>query len=104
MRRIRVSLFGVLASIALVGAFALPFRSGTRSPTSTGATSRVYSDDVLSRANSMTQLMSVPSPITGHEYHLHANDEQLQLSSDPEFVRELEAYRHQVDRLLGRSP
>lgn len=104
MRRIVVSLVGLMAVIALVVALASSSPSGPTSM-STGATARVYSDDVLSRAASMTQKMSVPGPITGHEYHGHINDEQLRLSqTDPEFVRELEAYMQQIDRMLARTP
>lgn len=104
MRRIVVSLVGLIAVIALVVALAsFPSVGSTSVPT--GAAARVYSDDVLSRAASMTQKMSVPGPITGHECHGHINDEQLRISlADPEFVRELEAYVHRIDRMIARTP
>jgi len=104
MRRILISLLSVLAVVALVVAPASFSGGGTRS-TATPPSVAVYPTEVLSRASSMTQLMSTPGPITGHEYHLMASDEQLRLSeSDPEFVRELASYQHQIDRVLGRNP
>lgn len=104
MRRVVVGLIGLIAVVALVGVLAGSSPSGVTS-VRTGAAARVYSDDVLSRAASMTQKMSVVGPITGHEYHGHVNDEQLRISlADPEFVRELEAYIRQLDRMLARTP
>ncbi len=103
MRRIVIGLAGVVAVIALVGIAAGSSESdGT--PVPARAAARVYSDDVLDRASGMTQRMSVPGPVSGHEYHGHANDEQLRLSSDPEFTRELESYEYQIDRMLARTP
>lgn len=103
MRRIVIGLLGLVAVLALVGALARsPGSSGTTTPA--GSPTRVYSDDVLSRAGAMTQQMSAPGPLTGHEYHLHGGDEQLRLSSDAEFVRELEAYQAQIDKMLARTP
>lgn len=52
----------------------------------------------------MTQQMSVDGPISGHEYHGHTGDEQLRLSTDPEFTRELEVYQQRVDQMLARTP
>lgn len=51
----------------------------------------------------MAQQMSGEQPLSGHEYHNHADDEQLRLSSDPQFVREVEAYQAQIDRMLARN-
>ena len=34
----------------------------------------------------------------------HAGDEQLRLASNPGFVREIEAYQNQIDRMLARTP
>ena len=104
MRRIVIAAVGLIAIIVLVGALSSPSPSSP-TPASAGATASVYSDDVLSRASAMTQQMSVNGPVSGHEYHPHATDEQLQLSqTDPEFVRELEAYQYQIDRMLARTP
>ena len=103
MRRIVIGLTGLVAVIALVGILSGSPRSGAPAPP-TGAAARVYSDAVLSRASAMTQQMSSPAGLTGHEYHLHGGDEQLRLSTDPEFTREVEAYQHQIDRMLARRP
>lgn len=62
-----------------------------------------YDADTVARAGVMTQQMGGDGPPSGHEYHKHAADEQLQLSSDPQFVREVEGYQAQVDRMLARN-
>ena len=103
MRRIVIGLTGLVAVIALVGILSGSPRSGAPARP-TGATAQVYSVDVLGRASAMTQQMSTPVGLTGHEYHLHGDDEQLRLSTDPEFTRELEAYQQQIDRMLARTP
>ena len=104
MRRMLIAAVGLVAIIVLAGALSSPSSSNsTRVPTR--ATASVYSDDVLSRASTMTQQMSGNGPVSGHEYHAHATDEQLKLSqANPEFVRELEAYQYQIDRMLARTP
>ena len=102
MRRIVIGLIGLVAVIALVGATS--DSSGTVPANApAGATARAYSDEVLSRASAMTQQMSTPTPSTGHEYHAHAGDEQLRLSSNAGFVRELEQYQADIDRMLARN-
>lgn len=73
-------------------------------PTPRPQATRVYSDDTLRQASAMTQQMSVPGALNGHEYHNHGTDEQLRLSSDPEFARELESYQYEIDRMLARTP
>ena len=98
-----IGLIGLVVVIALVGATSSPPGSGARQAPA-GATAPAYSSEVLSRASAMTQQMSAPGPLTGHEYHVHAGDEQTRLSSSPEFVRELEAYQSQIDRMLARTP
>ena len=103
MRRITIGLIGLVLVIALVGATSSSSGSGAR-PAPAGATAPAYSSDVLSRASAMTQQMSVAGPSTGHEYHAHANDEQVRMSSSPAFVRQLEAYQSQIDRMLARTP
>lgn len=93
-----VALFFV--GIVAVGAASTP-SDVNRAPAPTAG--NVYSNDTLARASSMTQGMSVNGPISGHEYHGHTNDEQLRLSSDPEFTNELGVYQQQVDRMLARK-
>lgn len=62
-----------------------------------------YDAGAVARAGAMTQQMSGDRPMSGHEFHNHAGDEQLKLSSDPQFVREVEGYQAQVDRMLARN-
>ena len=62
-----------------------------------------YDPHVVARAGAMTQQMSGNRPLSGHEYHNHAGDEQLRLSSNPQFVRAVEAYQAQIDRMLARG-
>lgn len=95
-----------LAALLFVGIIAAGVTSGQPSTATTPrpAAGQVYSPDVLTRASTMTQQMSVNAPISGHEYHGHTNDEQLRLSSDPEFTSELEVYQQQIDKMLARTP
>lgn len=62
-----------------------------------------YSSDVVAGASAMTQQMSV-STDPAHAYQPHAGDEQLRLSADPAFLRQLEAYQSAIDRMLARTP
>lgn len=62
-----------------------------------------YSSDVVAGASAMTQQMSVLTD-PAHAYHPHAGDEQLRLSADPAFLRQLEAYQSAIDRMLARTP
>jgi len=104
MRRLDLIFFGLIAMVFLASALSSP-PSGTPTPVVAGSTASVYPESVLSSASAMTQQMSVPGVITGHEYHPHSTDQQLQLSlTSPEFVRELENYQRQLDRSLARTP
>ena len=96
MRRINIAFAALIAVIAVTVILA-GFAGG-------GPSGGPYPDEVLSRASQMTQEMSVPGALSGHEYHAHAGDEQLRLSSNPEFVREIEDYQTQIDRMLARTP
>lgn len=100
----RIAIIAVVAVLALIGVgWAVSSSSGHAE--GAGAKSGAsYSDAVLSRASQMTQQMSVLGPPSGHEYQAHAGDPQLRLSSSPEFVREIEAYQNQIDRMLARRP
>ena len=60
----------------------------------------VYDHDQLQRDAQMTQNMSSPGASTEAQYH--RGDEQLRHSSDPAFVRELEAHQADIDRMLAR--
>jgi hypothetical protein len=100
----RIAIITVVAVFALVGVgWAVSSTSG-HSEGAGAKSGTSYSDAVLSRASQMTQQMSVPGPPSGHEYHAHAGDEQLRLASNPGFVREIEAYQNQIDRMLARTP
>lgn len=102
-RRIVVVPSALFSAVVLLGVLSGSLENSA-GPVSNPAPGSVYPDDILSRSSAMTQEMSAPAPLSGHEYHWHASDEQLRLSSDPEFVRELEAYQHRVDRMLARTP
>ena len=75
--------------------------SGT-APTAASGT-QVYPTAVLAQAAGMTQQMSAPAGVAP-TYQPHAGDEQLRLSVDPRFVRQLEAYQAGIDRMLARTP
>ena len=59
-----------------------------------------YDHDQLQRDARMTQNMSTPNANTDSQYH--RNDEQLSHSSNPSFVRDLEAHQADIDRMLAR--
>ena len=103
MRGILISGFGLLAAILLLAALVGP-QTDAAAPAPPAASTSGYTGDALSRASAMTQQMSSPGPITGHEYHGHTSDEQLRLSANPAFVRELEAYQSQIDQMLAKTP
>lgn len=98
MRRIAITLVALLAVLGLVWTASMSAGTASSQPGSS------YPDTVLSQASLMTQQMSVPGRLTGHEYHIHAGDGQLQLSSNPGFIREIDAYQNQIDRMLARTP
>ena len=64
---------------------------------------QTYPAVVLSDASAMTQQMSAPAG-AAPTYRGHTADEQLRLSADAGFVRQLEAYQAGIDRMLARIP
>ena len=84
-----------LAGVITVGAL------GSSEPSPSGGPGP-YPRDVVARASVMTEQMSGPTD-AAHAYHLHAGDEQLRLSADPAFVRQVESYRDDLDRMLARK-
>ena len=97
--KLLVALMG-LALAAVLTAAAVSGPSGTAGPRPPAAAS-TYPSQTLAGASAMTGQMSAPGN-AAHDYHLHAGDEQLRLSSDPAFVRQLEAYQADIDRMLAR--
>jgi hypothetical protein len=108
MRRIVFAVAAIVVVIVLLAANAANNpRRGTATPGSTTppvAATGAYSPDVLANASAMTQRMSGNGPVTGHEYHGHEDDQQLELSRVPAFTRALESYQQQMDRMLGLAP
>ena len=102
MRGILIGGVSLLVAIMLLTAVV---GSGADTTTPVPAqTSGNYSTAVLGQATAMTQQMSIPGPISGHEYHGHTNDQQLQLSTtQPAFASDVTAYQNQVDRMLGKG-
>ena len=97
--KILIGLAALLFTIIIGAGIASDGPTGRTAPPAAG----VYDADTVARAGAMTQQMSVDGPLSGHEYHNHAGDEQLRLSSDPQFVREIEVYQAQIDRMLARN-
>lgn len=94
----------LLAGLVLAAVVAAATLSGAyRPPVSPSPPPAAYSSDVVAGASAMTQQMSV-STDPAHAYQPHAGDEQLRLSADPAFVRQLEAYQSAIDRMLARTP
>jgi hypothetical protein len=93
-----------VAGLALAAIVAATTLSGTPGPPGSSSPARAtYSIDVVAGASAMTQQMAV-STDPAHAYQPHAGDEQLHLSADPAFLRQLEAYQSAVDRMLARTP
>ena len=91
----------LLLVAGLVVAAALVFAGASSDGGSSTSVPVTYSTEILAGASAMTQQMSAPAD-RAHVYHLHAGDQQLQLSADPAFVRQLEAYQAGIDRMLAR--
>ncbi len=64
------------------------------------AYSSAYDHAQLQRDAEMTQTMSAPGANTGAQKH--RGDDQLRHSSDPAFLRDLEAHQADIDRMLAR--
>lgn len=92
--------FTVVLFVAMVAAGITSDGPGERSGSPAGG---AYDTHTVARAAAMTQQMSGDRPLSGHEYHSHAGDEQLRLASNAQFVRALEAYQAQIDRMLARN-
>lgn len=94
--RILIAVTGLVLCAVLLGAVL----SGS-APTASGT--QTYPSVVLAQAAGMTQQMSAPAGVAP-TYQPHAGDEQLRLSADVGFVRQLEAYQAGIDRMLARTP
>ena len=98
-----MKVLALLAGLVLAAIVATVAMSGTAGPAVSSSPSPAdYSSDVVAGASAMTQQMSV-STDPAHAYHPHAGDEQLRLSADPAFLRQLEAYQTAIDRMLART-
>lgn len=100
-----MKVLALLAGLVLAAIVATAAMSGTAGPAviSPPPPPAASWSDVLAGASVMTQQMSV-STDPAHAYHPHAGDEQLRLSGDPAFLRQLEAYQAAIDRMLARTP
>ena len=70
-------------------------------PTPAPASSASYSRELLERDSNMTQRMSSPTA-DGPMQRGQVRDQQLDHSKDPAFVRALEDYQGDIDRMLAR--
>lgn len=98
----RMVVAAVLFFAALIPAAALSDADGP-APTGVETKSGRYSDDLLQADVWMTEGMSTPNadgPMQGGR----VVDEQLVRSQDPRFVRDLEAHRAEIDRMIARTP
>lgn len=91
----------LIAGLALASGIAASTLTGPAAPPAP-----TYPGEVVAGASAMTQQMSAATDPSdpAHAYHPHAADEQLRLSSDPAFVRQLEGYQAAIDRMLARTP
>ena len=78
-----------------------PEAPGTGAALEPATNARDVSDAQLHQDYNMTQYMSLPNA-TGPMFTGGAPDPQLEHSTDPAFVRRLEAHQREVDRMLGK--
>jgi hypothetical protein len=98
LRRITITAVVLFAGVLTLAALSGPDAGdGTTSRPPYGG---AYGHDELQRGAQMTQNMSAPNAHTDSQYH--RGDEQLARSSDPAFVRDLEAHQADIDRMLAR--
>jgi hypothetical protein len=106
LRRLIIGIIAVLAAMLVTSAFNRPTGSGSTVSTSAASTAAVghaYSQQLLQAASAMTQGMGTPNA-SGPMFIGHPRDEQLRLAlQDPEFVRELNQYELNQNRMLGRD-
>jgi hypothetical protein len=98
LRRLIITVVVFFGGVLTLAAATEP-DGGTRPP-SPPAYSGTYDHNQLQRDAQMTQNMSAPNANTDSQYH--RSDEQLSHSSDPAFVRDLEAHQADIDRMLAR--
>ena len=67
-----------------------------RPPATSAPAAHAFDASQLAVDSQMTQFMAVQSQM--------GNDGMLERSSDPVYLTALEAYSHQIDRMLGRTP
>lgn len=98
LRRLAVTLVVLFGGVLTLAAVSAPDDgTGTPSPPSYSGT---YEHPQLQRDVQVTQNMSTPNANTDSQFH--RNDEQLSSSSDPAFVRDLEAHQADINRMLAR--
>jgi hypothetical protein len=103
-----IGIIAVLAVMMLTSALNRPTDSNSGSTVSTSAiptaaVGHAYSQQLLQEAAAMTQGMGTPNA-SGPMFTAQLRDEQLRLAlQDPEFVRELNQYEQNQNRMLGKS-
>jgi hypothetical protein len=108
LRRLLIGIIAVVAAMMLTSALNRPTGSNSgstvaRSAASPAAVGHVYSQQLLQAAAAMTQGMGTPNA-SGPMFTGQLRDEQLRLAlQHPEFVRELNQYEQNQNRMLGKG-
>lgn len=98
MKKLLVLAVLLLGSLIALGTLAAPGTTNRRPPASSVGPA---DQATLQQDAAMTQGMSAPN--AGGPMQTYGTvDAQLQHSQDPAFVRQLEQYQSDVDRMLGR--
>jgi hypothetical protein len=106
LRRLLIGIIAVVAAMMLTSALNRPTGSGSIVATGAAfkaAVGHAYSQQLLQAAAAMTQDMGTPNA-SGPMFTGQLRDEQLRLAlQDPEFVRELNQYEQNQNRMLGKG-
>lgn len=101
MKKLLVAVTLLLAAIVTVGALGAPDASTPATPRPATVSAGPASQATLQQDAFMTQQMSVAGADGPMQDYAMA-DSQLRHSQNPAFVRQLEQYRAQIDRMLAR--
>lgn len=100
MRKMFILALLLLSALVVIGTLSAPGSTGGPQITSSV---RPADQATLQQDAAMTQVMSVPTA-SGPMQTYGTFDAQLGRSQSPAFVRQLERYQAEIDRMLGRLP
>lgn len=100
MRKLFILALLFFSALVVIGTLSAPGSTGGRQITSSVGPA---DQATLQQDAAMTQVMSAPT-VSGPMQAYGTVDPQLGRSQNPAFVRQLERYQNEIDRMLGRPP